>query len=119
MAFDGRDYHQLFEEACSNLKHLDEDVESRHSLEGIEWVLWEAIRGVFFYVAITVPLIVFAFLELAFDITEKMSTSATIAYWTIVTIFPALFIYWLLRFVFWHEISRHVKGRTFGDGGLD
>ena len=119
MAFDGRDYQLQFEEACKELRHTDEDMETRSSLEGIEWVLWEAIRGVFLYAAIIPPLLILILLEYSFKLSEEMGSFMSLAFWLAFIISIALAIYWFLRFLFWYEISRYVKGRKFGDGGLN
>jgi len=119
MAFDGRDYHQAFEETCSNFRQFGGGLDARDSLEQNEWMLWEAIRGVFFYAAILISTLILVLIELIFNLKDKMSVFENMVYLAIVIIPTALVIYWLLRFIFWCEISRHVRGRNFGDGGLD
>lgn len=116
MAFSGVDYHAAFEEACEKLARVRDADEVRSDLEGIEWILWEAIRGVFFLASIiaawfiVVP--VFYFL-----VDEK--TFVAFAIEIAIVIMLAAALYWLLRLVFHFEIAKHVKGRRFGSGGLD
>ena len=49
--FDGRDYHHKFEELCAKLSAWAPEDEVRSEMEQLEWILWEAIRGVFFLAA--------------------------------------------------------------------
>jgi hypothetical protein len=116
MAFTGHDYHLAFEEACAKLPFERDPDAVRSELEGIEWILWEAIRGVFFYVAVlTGGLIVLPVLYLLNS--EKSLIPVLIA--TLVMLIIATGVYWLCRLVFRFEITAHVKGRRFGSGGLD
>jgi uncharacterized membrane protein YraQ (UPF0718 family) len=116
MAFTGRDYHTAFEEACETLPFVTDEDEVRSSLEGIEWILWEAIRGFFFQVSIIVAgLLVLPLFYLL--VPEKTFSANLVAMGLIIVIAVAL--YWLLRLAFRLEISAHVKGRRFGSGGLD
>lgn len=116
MAFGGRDYNAAFEEACENLALEHDPEEIRSELEGVEWVLWEAIRGVFFYVAIAVAWLIVMPLTYLLDARQS---------WTGVAVGFAAFIlfavtvYWLCRVIFHFEIATHVRGRKFGSGGLD
>lgn len=116
MSFDGRDYHHSFEEACKKLPYVRDSDEVRAELEGIEWQLWEAVRGVFFYgTVLTAGLIV---LPIAYALdSPKSFVGGMIAFVAIALLATAL--YWLFRFIFWEQISRHVTGRKFGNGGLD
>lgn len=115
MSFTGRDYHYAFEEACQTLAHTSDNGEVRSALEGMEWILWEAIRGVFFTCAVVVagPLVMIPYFTLSND-----RTFADGAIALAISAVVAAALYWLFRLSFALEISRQVKGRTFGDGGL-
>lgn len=114
--FDGRSYHLEFEEACEKLVYENEIDEVRLALMGIEWVLWEAIRGVFFLTSVILSLLIT--LPFAGTIKETMGTFWGATVIVSFVIVAALAIYCLMRIVFWAEISRHLTGRKFGDGGL-
>jgi hypothetical protein len=58
VTFTGRHYHAAFEEACDKLPYVTDKEDVRSDLEGLEWILWEAIRGVFFYAAVLIAWIV-------------------------------------------------------------
>lgn len=111
--FDGRDYHRKFEEACVTLAAWTPESEVRSEFDQVEWILWEAIRGVFFLTS-AIPAIAIAALL------GQLLLQQVGCVWhaVIVLIAASLFAtvgYWLLRFVFWAEISRHVQSRKFGD----
>ncbi len=112
MTFDGRDYYQRFEEACVKLVCADNEDEVRSELEQIEWTLWEAIRDVFLFAAV----IPSGFLVL---MVAQILKDSVFGWWLfvmllLVFILLTISIYWLLRFLFWYQISRHVKDRKFG-----
>lgn len=114
--FNGRDYHTAFEEACELLSIDGDDETARDALEHVEWVLWEAIRGVFFYVAVLLAaLVVLPFLYLLGN--ERTMIVSVFGFAVLAVIATA--IYWLCRLVFRLEVSNHVKGRRFGSGGID
>ena len=113
MAFDGRDYHRQWKEAISELQYTRDAEEIDGALRHIEWILWEAIRGVFFYfsvfiagVSVSVPVWL-----IGMNDTNWIVKTIIVA----LAIIIALLSYWFLRFLFWYEISRHVKDRKFGN----
>ena len=114
--FDGRDYVQAFDEACDELKFTKDYQEIRSKLIHIEWILDEAVRGVFFYQAMLLCLCLFAPLGFILDVGQFL-WPAKILFLTLGLAF-AVFVYWTAKFVFWAEISRHVKTRQFGDRNL-
>lgn len=116
MAFTGRDYHQAFEEACDKLPYGHDVDAVRSELEEIEWILWEAIRGVFFYVSFFTGILIVAPIAYLLDVENLI---ARLFVFPSVTFLIAIIIYWLCRLVFHYEIAAHVKGRKFGSGGLD
>ncbi|WP_394887457.1 hypothetical protein ACG873_21550 [Mesorhizobium sp. AaZ16] len=116
MAFTGRDYHAAFEEACETLPYVTDKDEVRSSLEGIEWILWEAIRGVFFYAAVLIAWLMIL-PPFFFLIAERTWAASAAALGVMIVIAVAL--YWLLRLTVRLEISGHANGRRFGSGGLD
>ena len=114
--FDGRDYNRQFEEACDELSTAQLSREQvRRQLSALEWVLWEAVRGVAIVMSAVLScsiVIVLACLigrqtEFASGIVE------TLALVTLFFLFVIMF-YGLFRFVFYFEISRHVIKRKFG-----
>jgi hypothetical protein len=113
--FDGRDYHQAFEEACDQLtgRVLDRN-EVLGQLVGIEWTLWEAVRGAMIVVSNIITLIAIA--PIAYVAWPTGNSS-----WIVGMIFVVLWgavafgIYWIFRLTAYYEIARHVKGRRFGD----
>jgi hypothetical protein len=115
MAFTGRDYHAAFEEACEKLPYVTDKDDVRSELEGIEWILSEAIRGVFFYAAVLAAWLM-VFPPFLFLIAERTWAASAAALGVMIVI--AIALYLLLRLTFWLEISAHVKGRRFGSGGL-
>lgn len=112
--FDGRDYNSAFEEARDKLADctLDRDEVLGH-LVGIEWTLWEAIRGAMIMTGNIAAL--FAIAPIAFFAWQSgqqgwIAGSVCIALWLTVSIG----LYWIFKFVAFFEITRHVKGRKFG-----
>lgn len=110
--FDGRTYSLEFENACSDLARTTDEDEIRATLSRIEWILAEAIRGAFF---------VGAFLQAGLLILPiGLLSGVPDMDWHLQGLFLLLFAvcvfanYWVLRFAFWHEVSRHVKSRRFG-----
>ena len=57
--FDGRNYNQQFDDACQELAFTKDADQIRRTLIGVEWVLEEAIRGVFFVQSLLLSVIVF------------------------------------------------------------
>jgi hypothetical protein len=111
--FCGPDYHREFEQACDELaevRHPKEDV--RNTLIWIEWVLWEAIRGVFFYAALAISLPPFIIYRYLVGYQEIWSLETLVLAGAFVVL--AGVVYGVLRFIFFFEIGRHVKGRQFG-----
>ncbi len=113
--FTGRDYHHAFEEARDELagRLLDRD-EVLGKLVGLEWTLWEAMRGAMLLTGSIAGLIV------TVPISYLVSQSGNSG-WPIMALLFALWLaiavglYWIFRFVVYVEITRHVKGRRFGD----
>lgn len=115
MAFTGRDYHAAFEEACATLPLEREEDGVRSRLEGLEWVLWEAIRGVFLIAAVIIGAVAVLPVRLAIGERENWISNAICLAAALVVAFAA---YWMFRLIFHVEVSAHVKGRKFGSGGL-
>ena len=113
--FDGRDYHQAFEEACDQLTgRVLYRNEVLGQLVGIEWTLWEAVRGAMIVVSNIIALITIAPIAYAAWSTGNSSWIAWMIFvvlWSVV----AFSIYWIFRLTAYYEIARHVKGRRFGD----
>lgn len=116
MAFNGRDYHAAFEDACATLPFETDEGEVRDKLAGLEWILWEAVRGVFFYAAVFVGAAIV--LPVQFALVERDNWLLN-AVFLIAMITIAFAAYWVFRLIFHFEVSIHVKGRKFGSGGLD
>ena len=110
--FDGRDYNQQFNEACSDLAHESDEDTIRATLCGIEWVLAEAIRGTLFLTAVLQAGLVALPISWAFNVRDMDWIGKALL--SVLFIGYAALSYWLSRFIFWHEISRHVKPRRFG-----
>ena len=116
--FDGRDYHQAFEDARDKLtgRVLDRD-EVLGQLVGIEWTLWEAIRGAMIITGNIAALILIA---PAAYLTWQTGNSG----WVVGVLFVGLWLtvtiglYWIFKFAAYYEIARHVKGRRFGNFDL-
>ena len=49
--FSGFEYNKEFEEACEELATERDPQQVRRRLMSVEWVLWEAIRGVFLQIS--------------------------------------------------------------------
>lgn len=112
--FDGRDYHQAFEQARDDLagKILDRDEVFGH-LVGLEWTLWEAIRGAMFVTGNIAGLIAILPLSIFAWRTGDFSWLAGVlgaAIWLVVT----FGLYGVFRIAVHYEIGRHVKSRRFG-----
>jgi hypothetical protein len=113
--FDGRDYHQAFQDAldelASNPRNRDRVL---GTLVSLEFTLWEAIRGAMIVTSnLVAVLILLPIGYLAWQANGsgwKLGT-ALFAAWLLI----GLGIYWLFRFAVYCEIARHVKGRRFGD----
>ncbi|ESX29955.1 MULTISPECIES: hypothetical protein [unclassified Mesorhizobium] len=116
MAFTGADYHRAFEEACAKLPFERAPEIVRSELEGIEWILWETIRGTFFYVAIIVAGLIVVMP--AYLLNARASLEGSVIALAAITGL-ALAVYWLCRLIFHFEVATHVKGRKFGSGGID
>lgn len=112
--FDGRDYHQSFEKARDELagRVLDRD-EVLGQLIGVEWTLWEAIRGAMFVascIAAFVLVAPIAYFSWRYGALGWIGSVAVVLAWLSV----ATGLYWLFRATFHYEVTRHVKGRRFG-----
>jgi hypothetical protein len=110
--FDGRTYNLEFDNACSELARNNDEDEIRATLCRIEWILAEAIRGSFFIGAFlqgTIVTIIMGWM-IGFSELDVFARSLFI-------IFFVMFVfvnYWVLRFAFWCEVSRHIEARRFG-----
>jgi hypothetical protein len=111
--FTGRDYHHVFEEACTDLAQGGFDQEAvRGKLTRIECTLWEAIRGVFFISAV---LIVLPPIGLAWYLNRPQSEGLVPSLWFgAAYLAMAVIVYAVMRLVFFFEVSRHITGRRFG-----
>ena len=111
--FNGRDYKFSFDEACEDLPFIKDSTEIRNRLTSIEWVLEEAIRGAFHLQSLLLSTL------LIFPIGYFLSIGSANRQEQI--LFIALFVavgvlnYWLSKFAFWYEISRHLGNRRFGE----
>lgn len=111
--FNGQSYKQEFDDACETLAFERDPAQIRRTLIGVEWVLAEAITGVFIIQALSQTL--------ATMVAIGWLLSVNSMDWQLETIFYAfgfamfLSIYWFSKFVLWYEISRHLKPRRFGD----
>jgi hypothetical protein len=113
--FDGRDYHRAFEKAIDNLtgKVLDRD-DTLGQLVSLEWTLWEAIRGPVIVTRNMMAMIIIIPAAYLFrDSGWVGGVVLVVAYFVLI-----VGLYWLFRFAAYWEISRHVKGRRFGDHDL-
>ncbi len=113
--FAGPDYDKEFDDACRDIA-LERDPELvRGRLLKVEWVLWEAIRGVFIQIAsIISALIVLPFFYLLGSLGNLvLGVGAVLAFLVLSTSF-----YWICRAIFHYEISRHLRSRRFGAGGV-
>lgn len=117
MSFTGADYHRVFEEACTDLARERHADAIRAKLLTIEWILWEALRGIFFLISMTLSgLVVFPTIYLMVPSDQRSWVTAVIGL-VVFAILTAL-IYWICRGVFHWEFAVKVQGRRFGDGGL-
>ena len=111
--FDGRVYQQVYEEACTELKYASEVEEIRGIMERVEWTLNEAIVGVFIARAVLSGGVAGILVSWILDLQSADWVAQSIF---LVAMFGFIVAsYWLSRFVFWFEISRHVRPRLFGD----
>jgi ABC-type antimicrobial peptide transport system permease subunit len=115
--FDGRDYKVQFDETCDDLVRMSDRDSIRRTLIGIEWVLEESIRGVFVILAFALSLIIFIPLGYLFKIRTLSWIEQGI--FCLLAIVTGLLVYWLAKFIFWYEVSRHLKPRNFGELSLD
>lgn len=110
--FDGRDYHHQFEEMVEEWHHISEADDLRRKFERLEWVLEEAIRSSFALRTNMATLILIVVLSFVLDLQDAewpvilLYLGALLAFW--------LTSYWLSRLAFWHEVTRHIQGRKFG-----
>lgn len=112
MSLTGLDYNQAFEEACEELPNVRDQDEVRSRLLNLEWILWEAIRGVFFLSSLVSGFLI-AWL-ISSLLPEDINSFIKGAIFLIFVVLLTLPGYWLLRLMLWHQISRHIKGRKFG-----
>jgi hypothetical protein len=111
--FNGIDYKAAFDEACDDLVHTRDRDEIRRILIGVEWVLEEAIRGVFVVLALILSLIIFMPLGFLFEL-RKINWMGQGLFFVAAIAF-GLIVYWLAKFALWHEVNRHLKPRKFGE----
>lgn len=112
MSLSGRDYHQAFDEACEELPNLSNQDEVKLRLLYLERIIWEAIRGVFFLSSLASGfLIAWLISSLLPEDTNSFIKGTIFLIFVVLLTLPG---YWLLRLMFWHQISRHIKGRRFG-----
>lgn len=113
--FSGFEYNKEFEEACEELATERDPQQVRRRLMSIEWVLWEAIRGVFLQISCMVA----AFIVLPLLYLISHGNSWVIGIGGILSfIVLGTLVYGICRAVFHYEISRHVRPRTFGEPGF-
>ncbi len=113
MSFDGRDYHQAFEDARAELVYeTDPDVISG-KLEHVEWVLCEAIRSVFFWFSLALGGLIGLPVGYILRQNDQLFLAAIVSCVLLTVVATAA--YWMLRLFFYFEVSRHIQGRTFGD----
>jgi len=112
MSFDGTDYHQVFEKACDELPGTSDPAVVRSELSGIEWVLWEGIRGAFVKVAVALASLIVLPPVYLLDLPQSLTLGLVV---TGSLVGLTISIYWLCRLVFYLEIGRHVRGRRFGE----
>jgi hypothetical protein len=114
--FTGEDYNRAFDDACEAMARERDPEGIRAQLEMIEWIFWEALRGVFLNVALMVS--AFVVFGTAYVISVGHSiTTGVIQMVAIVVLTAAL--YWIFRLVFHVQIAAKVRGRRFGYGGVD
>lgn len=111
--FDGRDYGYTFDEACEELPFINDSEEIRNRLISIEWVLGEAIIGVFWLQAFLICSLLFLPAQLLLGMKKAGWIEQLILF--VFFIVLGTVIYWLSKFAFWYEIDRHLKTRRFGD----
>jgi len=113
--FDGRDYQESFQNALNELtsEGVDRDV-VLGQLVGIEFTLWEAIRGAMILTGNIAALMIIAPVAYLAGQTSGerwvMGVVCVVA-WLLIT----FALYWIFKFAVYYEIGRHVKGRRFGD----
>ena len=111
--FNGHSYKQEFDDACETLAFERDPAQIRRTLISVEWVLEEAIRGVFFLQALLQTVATMAAIGWLFSINTMDWQVTAIFYAVGLAVF--LSNYWLSKFALWYEISRHLKPRRFGD----
>ncbi|HEV7435215.1 MAG TPA: hypothetical protein VGO22_10150 [Pseudorhizobium sp.] len=112
MSLAGRDYHQVFEEACREITGARDAAVVRRELLRLEGVLWDGIGGVFMRISLTIASLAVLLPVYLLDLPQSLSLGLVVA--------GSLFaltalIYGLCRLVFYIEIGRHVGGRRFGE----
>lgn len=113
--FSGPDYQREFESACGALVGEDDPVQVRRVMLNVEWVLWEAIRGVFGTISILIGGMIVFLPAYLLDLPKTLAVGSTIFF---LFASATVGLYWLCRLTFHWEISRHIAGRKFGDGGF-
>jgi hypothetical protein len=114
MSFTGEDYHRVFEEACRDLPLERNPDTVRAKLLTIEWMLWEALRGVFFFISLTLSgLIIFPITYMILPADHRSWIGGLIAFAVFAVL--AILIYWTCRGIFHLEFAVKVRGRRFGD----
>ena len=109
--FSGVEYNNDFEEACQDLAVERDPRQVRQRLMNIEWVLWDAIKGVFIQISSILACLIV--LPLTYLMSPDRSWVVAIGGLLTFLILGTL-IYWVCRIVFYFEISRHVRPRSFG-----
>lgn len=113
--FSGPEYQKEFESACGALVGEDDPVQVRRVIMNVEWVLWEATRGVFGSIALTMACLIVGLPAFLLDLPKSLLAGATVL---VLVAAITIGIYWLCRLIFHWEIARHVVGRKFGEGGF-
>ncbi|QEE47481.1 hypothetical protein FVA81_24010 [Rhizobium sp. WL3] len=114
MSFTGNDYHQKFELICRELPFERDEREVRSKLLQLEWIFWEALRGVFFWISLAISgLLVFPFYAFVVPESDKTMIANIIA--IAVYALLATMVYWICRAVFHFEFAANIAGRKYGD----
>jgi hypothetical protein len=113
--FNGSDYHREFEETLGNLtgRVLDQD-DVLGQLVGLEFTLWEAVKGAALVTGqLLATLFIVPAIYLLRDAGWVWIAACGVVYLVVIT-----GVYWLFKLAAYWEISRHVRGRRFGDVDL-
>jgi hypothetical protein len=110
---DGRDYSRVFIEACRNLEKDNRPRSVEVELRLLEWNLYEALRGSFFSYSIGIFFVILSNIYWILD-AKNNSIFLNVLIALSIFVFSAL-NYFVLKFVFWYEVGRHVAPRQFGE----